>query len=84
MLANLLVGRHCHATTQLWQEMLFLPSVRRAEKEHRHKVEEVIEFLDLQAYREKLIAGPGHHVAGEDLSARRRAADGQFPRRPGA
>lgn len=57
MLANLLVGRHCHATTQLWQEMLFLPSVRRAEKEHRHKVEEVIEFLDLQAYREKLIAG---------------------------
>ncbi len=57
MLANLLVGRHCHATTQLWQEILFLPSVRRAEKEHRRKVEEVIEFLDLQPYREKLIAG---------------------------
>jgi ABC-type sugar transport system ATPase subunit len=55
--ANLLVGRHCHATTQMWQEMLFLPSVRRAEKEHRRKVEEVIEFLDLQAYRDKLIAG---------------------------
>ena len=57
MLANLLVGRHCHATTQMWQEMLFLPSVRRAERDHRRKVEEVIEFLDLQAYREKLIAG---------------------------
>ena len=28
MLANLLVGRHCHATTRLWQEMLFLPRVR--------------------------------------------------------
>jgi branched-chain amino acid transport system ATP-binding protein len=57
MLANLLVGRHCHASTALWQEMLFLPGVRRAEKEHRRKVEEVIEFLDLQAYRDKIIAG---------------------------
>ncbi|MBL8675580.1 MAG: ABC transporter ATP-binding protein [Rhodospirillales bacterium] len=57
MLANLLVGRHCHRTTALWQEALFLPSVRRAEKAHRHKVEEVIEFLDLQAYRDKIIAG---------------------------
>ena len=57
MLANLLVGRHCHATTQLWQEMLFLPSGRHAERAHRRKVEEVIEFLDLQAYRDKLIAG---------------------------
>jgi branched-chain amino acid transport system ATP-binding protein len=57
MLANLLVGRHCHATTRLWQEMLFLPKVRTAEKAHRRKVEEVIEFLDLQAYRDKLIAG---------------------------
>jgi branched-chain amino acid transport system ATP-binding protein len=34
-----------------------MPNVRRAEKEHRAKVEEVIEFLDLQAYREKIIAG---------------------------
>jgi branched-chain amino acid transport system ATP-binding protein len=57
VLSNLLVGRHCHSTTQLWQEILFLPNVRRAEKAHRAKVEEVIELLDLQAYREKIIAG---------------------------
>ena len=57
LLSNLLVGRHCHTKTQLWQEMLFLPNVKRAEKAHRMKVEEVIEFLDLQAYRDKLIAG---------------------------
>ena len=37
--------------------MLFLPSVRRAEKAHRRSVEQVIEFLDLEAYRDKLIAG---------------------------
>ena len=57
MLANLLVGRHCHKTTNVFAEVLFLPNVRRAEAAHRHKVEEVIEFLDLQAYRDKLIAG---------------------------
>jgi branched-chain amino acid transport system ATP-binding protein len=57
LLSNLLVGRHCYAQTQLWQELLFLPNVKRAERAHRHKVEEVIEFLDLQAYRDKLIAG---------------------------
>jgi branched-chain amino acid transport system ATP-binding protein len=57
VLANLLVGRHCHRTTNMLQEILFLPSVRRAEKAHRQKVEEVIEFLDLQPYRDKIIAG---------------------------
>ena len=57
LLSNLLVGRHCHSRTQLWQEMLFLPNVKRAERAHRMQVEEVIEFLDLQAYRDKLIAG---------------------------
>ncbi len=57
LLQNLLVGRHCHARTQLWQEVLFLPNVKWAEREHRRKVEEVIDFLDLQAYRDKLIAG---------------------------
>ena len=57
LLQNLLVGRHCHSRTQLWQELLFLPNVKRAERAHRMKCEEVIEFLDLQAYRDKLIAG---------------------------
>jgi branched-chain amino acid transport system ATP-binding protein len=57
VLANLLVGRHRHSTTRLWEEVLFLPKVRRAEYAHRHRVEEVIEFLDLQRYRDQLIAG---------------------------
>jgi branched-chain amino acid transport system ATP-binding protein len=57
VLSNLLVGRHCHSRTKLWQEILFLPNVRTAEKAHRAKVEEVIDLLDLQAYREKIIAG---------------------------
>src|SRR4030088_1729520 len=57
VLSNLLVGRHRHSTTQLWQEILFLPSVRSNEKIHRRRVEQVIEFLDLEPYRDKLISG---------------------------
>jgi branched-chain amino acid transport system ATP-binding protein len=57
MLSNLLVGRHRHSTTQLWQELLFMPSVRAGEKMHRRRVEQVIEFLDLEVYRDKLISG---------------------------
>jgi branched-chain amino acid transport system ATP-binding protein len=57
VLDNLLVGRHRHSTTRLWEEVLFLPKVRHAEYAHRRRVEEVIEFLDLQKYREQIIAG---------------------------
>jgi branched-chain amino acid transport system ATP-binding protein len=57
VLANLLVGRHCHTTTNVLTELLFLPSVRRAELVHRKAVEQVIDFLGLQKYRDMLIAG---------------------------
>ncbi|MCV2889307.1 ABC transporter ATP-binding protein [Ruegeria aquimaris] len=57
VLQNLLVGRHRHRKTNLFSEILFTPSARRQELENREKVEEVIDFLDLQAYRDKMIAG---------------------------
>lgn len=57
VLQNLLVGRHRHRTTNLLTEMLFTPFVRSEERRHRAAVEKVIEFLDLQPYREKFIAG---------------------------
>ncbi|WP_197917678.1 ABC transporter ATP-binding protein [Thiosulfatihalobacter marinus] len=57
VLQNLLVGRHRHRRTTLVEEMLFTPRVRREEKRHREAVEEVIDFLDLQPYRNKMIAG---------------------------
>jgi branched-chain amino acid transport system ATP-binding protein len=37
------------------EELLFLPRVRALELEHRAAVEQVIDFLDLQAYRDSLI-----------------------------
>jgi len=57
VLDNLLVGRHRHRTTHWWEELLFLPNVRRAEHAQRRRVEEIIDLLDLQRYREQLIAG---------------------------
>ncbi|WP_170786725.1 ABC transporter ATP-binding protein [Ruegeria lacuscaerulensis] len=57
VLQNLLVGRHRHRKTNLISEVLFLPSARRQELENREKVEEIIDFLDLQAYRDKMISG---------------------------
>jgi branched-chain amino acid transport system ATP-binding protein len=56
LLQNLLIGRHCHSHVGILGQLGFLPSVRRAEIMHREKVEEVIAFLELQRYRDQLIA----------------------------
>lgn len=57
VLQNLLVGRHSRRQANFVKNLFFLPSVRAEERDHRHAVEEVIEFLDLHAYRDKMIAG---------------------------
>ena len=57
VLQNLLVGRHRHRRGNLVSEFLFTPFVRQEEHRHRKAVEKVIDFLDLQPYREKYIAG---------------------------
>ncbi|MGE0330248.1 MAG: ABC transporter ATP-binding protein [Ramlibacter sp.] len=57
VLQNLLIGRHVHRRTSLWSDMLFLPSVRDSERQTRRKVEEVIDLLELQHYRDQLVAG---------------------------
>jgi branched-chain amino acid transport system ATP-binding protein len=55
LLQNLLLARHAHKQSGFFSELLFLPSVRRMEVEHRTAVEHVIDFLDLQQYRDSLI-----------------------------
>ena len=57
VLHNLLIGRHTHRTTNVWSEMLFTPGVRRAEVDHRERVERVIDLLELQHHRDSLVAG---------------------------
>ncbi len=55
LLQNLLLARHAHKKSDFLSELLFLPSVRRLEIEHREAVEKVIDFLDLQQYRDSFI-----------------------------
>ncbi|WP_024538989.1 ABC transporter ATP-binding protein [Comamonas badia] len=57
VLANLLIGRHTRRETGLWRDLLFTPRTRAAELKAREKVEEVIDFLDLQHYRDTLVGG---------------------------
>ncbi len=48
---NLLAGRHARIATNPLAEMLFLPSVRRAEVAHRRTVEHIIDIVELERYR---------------------------------
>ncbi len=75
VLQNLLVGRHRHRRTNLVSELLFAPSARRQEIENREKVEEIIDFLDLQAFRDKLISGLPYGVRKVVEVARALATD---------
>ena len=57
VLQNLLIGRHVHRGTALWQEILFTPRAHAAERGFRIEVEKVIDLLDLQHHRDSLVAG---------------------------
>jgi len=49
---NLLVGRHCHMRTNVFDAAWFLGRARREELEHRRKVEEIIDFLEIEDIRD--------------------------------
>ena len=57
VLHNLLIGRHTQRATNLWQDLFFTAKVRDAELKAREKAEEVIDFLNLQHYRDTFVAG---------------------------
>mgnify|MGYP003314009773 CR=1 FL=1 len=57
VLQNMLLGRHIYKKTNILSEILFTNKTRQQEREHRLKIEEVIDFLDLQHYRDTLING---------------------------
>ena len=57
VLHNLQIGRHTHHKSSLLGEIFFTRSVRAAEIAARRKVEQVIELLDLQHYRDSMVAG---------------------------
>lgn len=59
-LDNLLLGRHLHMRTGVWSGSTFFRRGSRAASEeiaHRQKVEEIIDFLDLQHARNRFVGG---------------------------
>ena len=49
---NLLVGRHSHMRTSVLGGLIFGPATRAAERAHRKRVEEIIDFLEIQHVRD--------------------------------
>ena len=56
VLDNMMLGRHAHRRTGVFEHLLFSRRTRGEELAHRRKVEEIIDFLDLQHYRDQMIA----------------------------
>jgi len=55
VLDNVLLGRHLHVRTSLVDAALATPRWRREEVRHRRRVEEILDFLDLQAMRRRRV-----------------------------
>ncbi len=55
VLSNMLLARHVHSRYNFARACFFLPSVRREEILHRRVVEEIIDFLEMQSIRKKLV-----------------------------
>jgi len=52
---NLLTARHYRVRTGPLAELLLLPSVRREEARHRAAAEEVLAFVELERYRDRIV-----------------------------
>jgi branched-chain amino acid transport system ATP-binding protein len=57
VLDNLMLGRYRHDKAGALAQLFFSGAVRREKLADRAKVEEVIEFLEIERYRDKLVAG---------------------------
>jgi len=62
VLSNLLLGRHSCSRGDFLAELFFTPANRRAEMAHREKVEEIIDLLDLQHYRDARVSGLAYGI----------------------
>ncbi|MGQ0551137.1 MAG: ABC transporter ATP-binding protein [Armatimonadota bacterium] len=55
VLDNVLLGRHLHIRTSFVDAAIGTPRWRREEVRHRKRVEEILDFLDLQAMRRRRV-----------------------------
>lgn len=62
VLNNLLIGCHIHGASNLLSELFFLPNVKKQEFAFREAVEDVIDLLNLQSYRDQVIGNLSYGV----------------------
>ncbi len=55
VLDNIMLGRHVHMRSGLLSGGIFFGKARGEEVEHREKVEEIIDFLEIEQYRKKIV-----------------------------
>ena len=60
VIENLMVGRHMHMRTNLMQSFLHFGASRREEVQHREVVEQIIEFLEIEAIRHAQVGSLGY------------------------
>lgn len=56
VLQNLLVGRHSRMSRNFFRDFLFVAGARAREREHRRKVEDIIELMEIAHYRDQKIS----------------------------
>jgi branched-chain amino acid transport system ATP-binding protein len=62
VIANLLLARHIHCNYSVGLASIFWPSVKREEVRHRRVVEEIIDFLEIQAIRKKPVGSLSYGI----------------------
>lgn len=62
VLENLMLGRHVHMKHGVLSSMLWVGPARRQEIAHRGLVEEVIDLLELQAYRHRAVGSLAYGI----------------------
>ncbi|WP_289018284.1 ABC transporter ATP-binding protein [uncultured Ornithinimicrobium sp.] len=62
VLENLMLGRHIHMRHSVMASMLWFGPARKQEIEHRHLVEEVIDLLQLQEFRNKPVGALAYGI----------------------
>lgn len=54
---NLLVGRHTHIRSNPLESIFFMGRTRREEAAARERVERIVEFLEIESLRDKIVGG---------------------------
>lgn len=75
VLANIMAGRHVRMRTNFLQSFLYWPWVQREEVAHREIVEEIIDFLDMESFRDSIVGELGYGLRKRVDLARALALD---------